>query len=429
MNDHVWPPAAKPNPLIPVGLQCDYGTPNAISEVQTKFAQRIHERLMTSAEQVIFSSAKLDGDRELRVSPLMGKIANPSNHMPLAQTLGEALAGKMPAKVVDKPWDWVEDHQAPPVTAGEHVSGGTGLLRAQAICPAWAFYQYRLHARELKEPVDGLDAMDRGTLVHHVLELFWRDQNSQSLNASPEVIQANLDAIAEQVIIEFNEKHDGVFSENFVRLEKERLVKLVMMWLETYEKDRASFEVVACEEERTLEIEGVSIKLVVDRIDQLDDGRQLIMDYKTGNAVDFKNWGQEIITEPQLPIYAAFALEGQEVAGVCFAKVRWDNAGFSGILAESDLIKGPQRFNEKRRGVEIFNEEQFPDWDSVITFWRNKIKATALSLKEGNAKVTIADDDHLNYCEVKPILRVAERELQFEHEQSAYLTTVGDVSR
>jgi exodeoxyribonuclease-5 len=79
--------------------------------------------------------------------------------------------------------------------------------------------------------------------------------------------------------------------------------------------------------------------------------------------------------------------------------------------------------------VEIFNEEQFPDWDSVITFWRNKIKATALSLKEGNAKVTIADDDHLNYCEVKPILRVAERELQFEHEQSAYLTTVGDVSR
>lgn len=422
MNDHVWPPATKPNPLLPVNLQSEKGIPNASSEVQAEFAKAIHDRLIKSAHQVIFSSAKQDGDRVLRVSPLMGNInGTPTPNTSLAQTLGEVLVSKVPVKVTDKPWEWEVDHQAPLVGEGEHISGGTNLLKAQAICPAWAFYQYRLYARELKEPVDGLDAMDRGTLVHNVLELFWRDQDSQSLHVSPEIIKRKLEEIAEEVLSEFNAKHDDVFSETFKQLEKERLVKLVLMWLETYEKDREDFEVMACEEERTLQIEGVSIKLVVDRIDRLEDGRILIMDYKTGNAVDFKNWGQEIITEPQLPIYAAFAHEGEEVVGVCFARVKWDNAGFSGILAEPELIKGPQVFNEIRRGVEIFDAVQFPDWDSVITFWRNKIRATVLSLKEGEAKVTIADDDHLKYCEVKPILRVAERALQFEHEQSARL--------
>ena len=99
----------------------------------------------------------------------------------LAETLAEHFANTLPEQVHAKPWDWVEDHQAPAVEEGGHVSGGTGLLKAQAVCPAWAFYQYRLHAKALKEPVDGLDAMDRGNLVHQVLEGFWAGRDSEYL--------------------------------------------------------------------------------------------------------------------------------------------------------------------------------------------------------------------------------------------------------
>ena len=42
------------------------------------------------------------------------------------------------------------------------------------------------------------------------------------------------------------------------------------------------FSVKACEQENKLSIEGVTIKLILDRIDTLDDGRLLVMDYKTG---------------------------------------------------------------------------------------------------------------------------------------------------
>jgi exodeoxyribonuclease-5 len=41
----------------------------------------------------------------------------------------------------------LHDAKAPAVGEGERVRGGTGLLKAQALCPAWAFYQYRLGAR------------------------------------------------------------------------------------------------------------------------------------------------------------------------------------------------------------------------------------------------------------------------------------------
>lgn len=428
MNDHIWPPVPRPNALIPANLQRVANTPNASSEVQTAFAQAIHKRLIKSAHHVIFSSAQQDGDRELRPSPLLSEIPKSTNQFVLAKTLAECLAEAVPEEVSDKPWDWINDHQAPAIEVGEHVSGGTGLLKAQAICPAWAFYQYRLNARALKTPVEGLDAMDRGTLVHGVLELFWKGRDSQYLKSlHAQALQTSLEQFAEAVLAKFNSEHDFAFSEAFIQLEKERLVKLVAFWLIEVELQRPQdFQVLACEQENKLEIEGVRIKLVVDRLDQLADGRLLVMDYKTGNHIDFKNWGQVTITEPQLPIYAAFLLQDQEVGVVCFAKVNLDKAGFAGISASQDLVQGVAVINETA-GKKIFDETQFPDWPSVIQHWRDNITQTAIALKNGQAQVQFEDEKQLTYCEVLPLLRLAERQLQFEYQQSLSQQKIGKV--
>lgn len=428
MNDHIWPPVARPNALIPANLQRAANTPNASSEVQTAFAQAIHQRLIKSAHHVIFSSAQQDGDRELRPSPLLSEISKATSQFVLAKTLAEQLEEAVPEDVNGKPWDWMDDQQAPAVEPGEHVSGGTGLLKAQAICPAWAFYQYRLNARALKTPVEGLDAMDRGTLVHGVLELFWKGRDSQYLkNLNTQALQVVLEKAVEAVLAKFNAEHDFAFSEAFIQLEKERLVKLVTFWLMEVELQRPQdFEVLACEQENKLEIEGVRIKLVVDRLDQLADGRLLVMDYKTGNHVDFKNWGQVTITEPQLPIYAAFLLQDQEVGAVCFAKVNLDKAGFAGISASQDLVQGVAVINETA-GKKIFDETRFPDWPSVIQHWRDNITQTAIALKNGQAQVQFEDEKQLTYCEVLPLLRLAERQLQFEHQQSLSQQKLGKV--
>lgn len=414
MNDHIWPPVARPNALIPAELQRNAGTPNANSDVQAAFAQAVHQRLCKSAQQVIFSSAAKDGERQLRVSPLMQAIPAMPTTTSLLPTLAEQLA-----QASKQDWQWLYDHLAPPVLSGEHVAGGTALLKAQAICPAWAFYQYRLGARKLDEPVNGLDMMERGTLVHALLAAYWRAHDINALKASTlDALLHTLRTLAQQVLSEFNSQSEHAFSDTFLGLEAERLCKLVAAWLTEVEMLRPQgFSVVACEAEHKVTIQDISIKLVIDRIDQLDDGRLVVMDYKTGRAMDFKNWAEDAITEPQLPIYAAFVLQDQVVATVCYAKVRPADMAFIGIAESEDMLQGATVLTDKR-GRNLFAEADFPDWRSVLQHWQSRITATALALKAGDAAVRFNDEKQLDYCEVLPLLRLPERQLQFERQQA-----------
>jgi probable DNA repair protein len=410
MNDHVWPPAPSPNPLLPAQLQRAVGTPNADSRVQMEFAEAIQRRLLCSASKVVFSSAQKDGERLLRISPLLHDVAPAEDDYPQFATLAETLA-------VDaaKHLHFIDDARAPEIQEGEHVSGGTGLLKAQAICPAWAFYQYRLHARALKVPVNGLDAMERGTLVHAVLECFWADRRLSEVQAMPvQLLDAAVMEAADQALAVFNEKRDASLSEPFITLERERLCKLVLAWLREVEMRRSmDFAVTAREQEAQITIEGISIRLVLDRIDTLDDGSLVLLDYKTGRQNNYRNWADARITEPQLPIYAAFVLTDSDVAAVCFAQVRIDGNGFLGICCDADVVPGATALTDSK-GRKLFPEADFPDWSSLLMHWRYSIENIARELKSGEAAIRFVDEKQLAYCEVLPLLRLPERWLQYE---------------
>jgi probable DNA repair protein len=412
MNDHVWPPLSRTNALIPAELQRQAGTPNASSEVQMAFASQIHQRLLRSAKQVIFSSARQDGDRLLRMSPLIQAIPEAT------ETAGAATLAETLARNSTQDWQWLDDHQAPPILEGEHISGGTGLLRAQALCPAWAFYQYRLKARKLETPHNGLDAMQRGDLIHRVLAAFWSQQSTldwQTVNI--EALKTQLDQIAADVIAVFNTEFAQPFSVVFCQLEAERLSKLALTWLWEVERERPqAFAVTSVEQVYKPLIEGIQIKLVIDRVDTLDDGRLVVVDYKTGSMPDFKNWASDKISEPQLPIYAAFLLQDADIAAVCFGKLRLTDGGFAGVAAEDDIVPGIKAFNHEKN--KLFDPAQFPDWPSVLSHWHTQITRTAQALKAGEAAVVFESEQDLDYCDVLPLLRLPERQLQFEHLQA-----------
>jgi probable DNA repair protein len=411
MNDHVWPPLSRTNALIPAELQRQAATPNASSEVQIAFASQIHQRLLRSARQVIFSYAEREGDRLLRISPLIQSLPQ-TDASPGAATLAETLA-----QSATQDWQWLDDSQAPAVEDGEHVSGGTGLLRAQALCPAWAFYQYRLKARKLETPHNGLDAMQRGDLIHRVMAAFWAQQPAVDWSAvQAEVLKARLEQIATAVIEEFNQAYSQPFSAVFCQLESERLSKLALTWLWEVERERPqAFEVTLTEEKFTPLIEGIQVTLIIDRVDTLADGRLVVIDYKTGSAPDYKNWASDKITEPQLPIYAAFILQDADIAAVCFGKLRLIDGGFTGVAAEDDIVNGIKAFNHEKN--KLFDPQAFPDWPSILQHWRSQITRTAQALKAGDAAVVFESEQDLDYCDVLPLLRLPERQLQFEHSQ------------
>ena len=402
MNDDRWPPPPRPNPLLPAELLRAAGAAHASAEVELDFARRVHARLALAAPEVIFSYAQADGNRLLRPSPLLAGL-------PLADVTAAPVVtlAQLEAQQAGTACEQIDDACAPPVAAGEKVAGGSWLLRAQAICPAWAYYQYRLGAAAMETPVEGLDPAARGTLVHAALEALWTTLGgSAALAALGEAgRRPAIAAAVSQALAHFESKQHLTLPARFRLLEAARLEKLLAVWLSIEAQRGEAFEVIACEAPAEVEIEEIKVKMVVDRIDRLADGRQVIIDYKTGAAIDIKNWAASRLTEPQLPIYAA--LVNDEVAAVVFAKVLLDKPGFAGVAEEKDLLPGVSGVGDDKQ--KIFDPAVFPDWESVVRHWRDRLQAVAREVKAGQAGVMVADEKALQYCEVLPLLRLPER--------------------
>lgn len=405
MNDHIWPPPARPNPLLPTSIQRNAKLPNADNHVQAAFAALVHKRILHSATEITFSSSLADGDSQLRASPLMQDITM-LDTAPQAATLAETLSAE-PAEM-----EHLQDHLAPAVQPGEHVRGGTGLFAAQAKCPAWAFYRYRLGAKALEAPVNGLDAMTRGTLVHDTLAHFWHpDTNHRSFSdlqvMPPEARHEAVQQAASRALTDMRNHHQ--FSPTLLKLEQERLEKLVGGWLQFELERGVNFDTIACEAEKPVTINGIEVKLKIDRIHALSSsdtgGSDMVfVDYKTGAKPTIANWGEARITEPQLPIYATFYDPHMHVTGLQFGMVKTGEYAFSGVsLADFDA--------DKPKGL----AQQFDDWNALQAHWKACIEAIANEIKSGFAAVIYSDEKALAYCEVLPLLRLPERKLQFEH--------------
>lgn len=453
MNDQHWPSPARPNPLLSAELQRRYKTPGSCAEVQSRFALDIHQRLLHSAPDITFSHAKKEGERELQPSPLICDIpqtARPSRSEP---ERASTIFGHIGSENHDEAsFEYLDDHFAPPLKDGEKVSGGSGLLKAQAICPAWAFYRYRLGAKQLEIPSEGLDASRRGTMVHSMLEAFWKTVcDSITLQEMPDKQrQATIADAAEIALKTFEDEIGEPLTPAFRRLEASRLQRLCTQWLSVEqgdtdtEKGRTNFKVITCEEKHTIDIGHLRINLVIDRIDELlDDGRRIVLDYKTGSAIDTKNWHRKRLTEPQLPLYASIVLAGQDqpqVAAVAFAKVRLGECEFKGVAADSHLLPGvsglrpiphdrdepegrasngkggPDSAHVPTAASEAEEFTRIDKWQELLGQWKERLEAIAEEIHCGEAAVRFDDLKDLRYCDALPLLRVAERKQQFERQ-------------
>lgn len=416
MNDHAWPPPAKLNPFLPAGQQRTLETPNASVGVQLNFAKSVHRRLLHAASEVVFSWPKRSGDSELHPSPILGDLL-PGAEGPLVENHDWVLKAAMAkGAAYDEPR---LDDTAPPVAEGEHVRGGTGLLRAQAICPAWAFYQYRLGARKLKASTEGLDNSARGKVVHDALEFFWKKViTSKALHElSAEAIQRILSEGATFALDRYDtQPGQEALTPKQRQLEQERLIKLTTRWIDLEKKRGINFTAIDNEREAKVVIQGIEVTMRIDRIDQLEDGSLIIIDYKTGTIPEIKNWGSDRITEPQLPIYAAIAKPAEgPVAGVAFGKVRLKTkeVGFAGLVSVKDLLMKVESFDSSKNR-KIYPEPSFPNWESVMLHWEARIKAIADEVRQGVAAVTFEKEKSLEYCDVRPLLRLPERKAQLE---------------
>ena len=382
MNSQNWPGVPQPNPLLPVSLQARYQMPHVNAQQEAQLAQQLIHRLKQAATETIFSYPRLQDNLEQMPCALIADL-------PLfAPTTEDEHAFNQAAM------EWLDCSQAPPVAENERpISGydgsGSALLQTMAASPFNAFAQWRLRAKPLEDPQIGLSAADRGTLVHRVLDLVWKqlkDSAGLQSRSGEELSQLCHDS-AWQVLKPFLHR----FGRNYVRLETDRLAKLVFDWLQL-ECERPEFAVEFSEERLWAHIGPLSFKMRMDRLDRLPGGELLLIDYKTGNNLSKKYWLDMPPQEPQLPLYALTIDSAPDA--ICFAQIRPEKMGFIGIGREQ-LIDGI---------------EAQQNWTELLDQWKESLELIAQTYVDGDTRVFETDVAFGQTDSLAPLHRFAEKD-------------------
>jgi len=337
--------------------------PGADPSADRALARQVTERLAASAGTVVFSYAQAMPElpeTRLRASSLVEELGLETMEIGEApeQTPEETQPIELEA-VAEESWVPLADAT---------VRGGAQILKDQAACAFRAFAQHRLSSSELESAAHGLNARERGNLVHVALEEFWTEVESQprlkSLSEPDRMaaLDRAIDAALEDCSKTRLSGAPPAWEQAYLELQRERLRRLLGPWLDQEMARTAPFTVKQREASVTdAAIGPLRLRLRVDRVDSTEAGDVLI-DYKTGIAGP-NDWLTDRPDEPQLPLYAVLA-EGERLAGVAFASIRAGNEmSLSGYAAEEGILPRATRLPE---GVATL-EEQVVEWQHVLT--------------------------------------------------------------
>jgi ATP-dependent helicase/nuclease subunit B len=402
LHANEWPAATEPDAFIPIELQRKYGIPAANAESCLYIAQATLQRLAASAIDVVLSWPERDDDAEFRPSPLLSDwpvIERESLLRSSMMTARDLQFAKRP------PMESVEDIEAPALATGQ-VRGGARILELQSRCPFRAQAEIRLHAEAVETVTPGVAADERGTLVHRVLAEVWAGiEGSDALRAlSTEQLTQRVFASAERQAAALF-KATTTHGTRLVSMEVQAVAQWVVALLHV-EQQRPAFSVQRAEQSEYIEIGGLSVRIQPDRVDQLANGRLLLIDYKTGTAFKASQWLDAAFpgrpASPQLPLYAL--AHADTLAALAFAIVAPGTAEYRGFGEAADISPGIAAYGDSKR-QQLFGIET---WDALLQHWHEVLTALAFSYRAGEAEVDPLYDE-CRYCELSTLCRVSER--------------------
>lgn len=404
LQEESWPAPARPNPFIPHSLQRQRDMPGATAEAALAEARYTLLRLAGGADDVVLSYPENEHDRTLRPSPLLKPFGG-NREPPETPAQPDYAARILAAGRLET----FTDERAPPLSGNGPVPGGTALFRDQSVCPFRAFARHRLHAGALEEVDIGLGPRERGLILHRVLHLLWQRLQSRDrlLALEAGALETLLASTVDEVIEALAKQHPRIWTPRFTELEKSRLVNTLRDWLQQ-ERQRAPFTVIAGEESRLVNIEGIEVNTRIDRVDRLPDGREVIIDYKTG-AAGVKAWMGERPDDPQLPLYAV--TRDAEVAAVAFGRLkRGREFGYQGLASEEGILPATGAFSDSRQARELISDTApEPDWEDLLMNWRQVVTRLARDFLDGDARVDPKNAEACRYCDQHPLCRIHER--------------------
>ena len=329
-----WPLPPRPDVFIPLGLQVAAGVPWASAAAQASVAAESLAAWRRAAERVVCSWARLEGDAHRTMSPLLRRVAEQEAYgsgevlVPLAQRLRAAAL------------ETLDDVEGVPIDTSARVAGGVKPLALQSECGFHAYGELRLRGEKLETPAPGLDARERGMILHKALELIWirLDRCHFVLSVTDEPVRRPLiaDAVAAAVVFVFR-GYVPVELRPAVDRETHRVEVLIEKLLEI-ERGRVPFEVDAMETRREVIIAGGVFDLRIDRIDVIEGGGVAILDYKSGEPRALR-WQGSRPRDPQLIAYL-MAERGRNIQALANVSLTSGRAVFTGRASRKGLLPG-----------------------------------------------------------------------------------------
>lgn len=389
LSDATWPPAIDVSPLIPLRLQRECAVPGSSQQSLQNERKRVTQALFASAPAIQAAYSE-------QLAPIARSFVASNRPRPAL------WKGKLPVESFEYGVTTaIEDTNAPPFVLDGDVRGGTSIIKSQSCCPFKAFAEIRLQARTQEDGCFGFDARERGGFLHQALELVWQELKTQAaLKATGERELRELIATAVREAV--NVERDGESFAQVQAAERERLEELIYQWLTTVEAVRAvPFTVEEMERELSFDLAGLPLKVRIDRIDRMKNGRLVLIDYKSGkqskNKLDCPR-----PQEPQLLVYAA--AKGADVEGVFFGQLRPRELRFPG-LARDRHVKGPQ--------TQVLGNK----WDETMETARLEVARIAQDFLQGKAAVDPVRHNVCNFCTTTPFCRINEHRAADEDDE------------
>ncbi|AEJ00937.1 putative DNA repair protein [Nitrosomonas sp. Is79A3] len=403
LSDEQWPLHASPNPFLPLELQRREKLPLGSALETLGYCRRLTDGWLSCANEVILSYPQYSDDRdrhELKPSLLIKSIAEIREECPVVSLHRDLITQSCEL-------EQIEDSQVLPLEkeiANQGIRGGTAVIKDYAACPFRAWAKYRLLIESVGVPHTGLNAMERGSLVHQVLAQIWSQLKTK--NTLDTISDHNLEEIlasaADNAILQMRQYRPNALSGRFAQIEQWRLLRLVREWLDE-EKKRGHFAVIATEETRAIRIGELVLNARLDRVDELEDGQHIVIDYKTRKQSVQTMLGERP-DEPQLPLYLVMTEVQQQAAGVAFAAVKRGEMGFAAIVRDPDLLPGVKAFSQLNAC------KQFDSWDHVIATWRQHLTGLAEGFCNGDTRVNPKNfPATCEHCDMQLFCRIHER--------------------
>ena len=368
LTSAAWPPAPRPNPLVPAVLQRERGVTEADPDRFRDQSLQVFARLVDASQSAVASWPARDDDEPRVPSPVLDACA-PRDETPLTDDYRQQIHASAAIETRDDP--------APPLDPREKALGGSQLLTLQSSCPARAFFELRLGARELSSPPFAIDARWRGTLTHKAAERLYRALGADGPHGAEQgaLDEAVQNAIAATLDAHVPDRHP--LAATLRRNERVRLERLLRD-LVAQDRARPPFTIADLEEDRQVTIGPLQLGLRLDRVDRLADQRTVVFDYKTGREKNLSVWRGTRPEDPQLPLYAATG--------------NADGIGFIWISGADIKVAGLGAADLGVPGLAGTRDLQPEDWPQIVADWQATLAALAHEFAAGDCRINPDND-------------------------------------